>query len=163
MSTDETKYLSSEGSKGERGLSLIEVIIALVILMIAIMGVFAAFTYATVYNTGNSRRSQALSVLQERVELLRSIKFNPLVAPAVIDPRLEGGVKAPETVTRLATDHTQYLVDVTVDDDPFTPGTQIDATKTIKEITLTVTPSGTNGTWVTTNATRVIFRRVRSN
>jgi len=163
MSTVETKCFPSETSKSERGFSLIEVIIALVILMIVIMGVFAAFTYATVYNTGNSRRSQALSVLQEEVELLRSIKFSPLVAPAVIDPRLAGGVKAPRTVTRTATDKADYLVDITVDDDPFTPGTQIDATKTIKEITLTVTPRGSNNTWVTANKTQVIFRRVRSN
>ena len=95
--TGETKYFSCEPSKGERGFSLIEVIIALVILMIAVMGVFAAFTYSTIYNSGNSRRSQALSVLQKEVEELRSIKFNP--PPAVIDPRLAGGVKAPRTVT----------------------------------------------------------------
>jgi prepilin-type N-terminal cleavage/methylation domain-containing protein len=158
MSTGETKCFPSETSKSERGFSLIEVIIALVILMIAVMGVFAAFTYATVYNTGNSRRSQALSVLQAEVELLRSIKFNPLVAPAVIDPALAGGVKAPKTVT--AADNAVYLVDVTVDDDPFTVGTQVDATKAMKEITLTVTPSGSNNTWVTANRTQVIFRSI---
>ncbi|MEO7675006.1 MAG: prepilin-type N-terminal cleavage/methylation domain-containing protein, partial [Pyrinomonadaceae bacterium] len=147
---------------GECGFSLIEVTIALLILMIAVMGVFAAFTYSTVYNTGNSRRSQALSVLQQEVEDLRSIKFNP--PPAVIDPLLAGGIKTPRTVT--AADGAIYLVEVTVDDDPFTPNTpnpQIDAAKTLKEITLTVTPNGSNGTWITANRTRVIFRRVRSN
>jgi type II secretory pathway pseudopilin PulG len=159
ISPGETRGFSSKPSEGERGFSLVEVMIALLILMIAIMGVFAAFTYATVYNTGNSRRSQALSVLQQEVELLRSLKFNP--PPAVIDPSLAGGVKAPKTV--IAADSATYIVEVTVDDDPFTAGVQTDATKTIKEITLAVTPLGSNNTWVTANRTRVIFRRVRSN
>lgn len=164
MSKGETKYFKSEAARGECGFSLIEVIIALVILMIAVMGIFAAFTYATVYNSGNSRRSQALSVLQREVELLRSIKFSPLVAPAVINPRLAGGVKLPNEVT--AADGSRYLMEVTVDDDPFIPNTpnpQIDAAKTIKEITLTVTPAGSNGTWIAANRAQVIFRRVRSN
>lgn len=162
ISKDESKRFSSVKSKGESGFSLIEVIIALVILMIAVMGVFAAFTYSTVYNSGNSRRSQALSVLQEEVEFLRSLKFNPL--PAVINTRLAGGVKAQRT--RTAADGATYLVDVTVDDDPFTPNTpdpQINNASTIKEITLVVTPLGSDNTWVTANRTRVIFRRVRSN
>ncbi|MEJ7847282.1 MAG: prepilin-type N-terminal cleavage/methylation domain-containing protein [Pyrinomonadaceae bacterium] len=161
---NEMKRFSPEAVKRDSGFSLIEVIIALVILMIVVMGVFAAFTYATVYNTGNSRRSQALSVLQQEVELLRSLKFNPVVAPAVIDARLAGGVKTAQTVT--AADNSVYLVNVTVDDDPFTannPLPQVDVTKTIKEITVTVTPAGSNGTWITANATRAVFRRVRSN
>jgi type II secretory pathway pseudopilin PulG len=153
-----TKRLLSD----ERGVTLLEVIIALLVLMIAVMGVFAAFTYSTMYNTGNSKRSQALSVLQAEVEVLRSVKFNP--PPAVIDASLAGGVKPDKTV--VAADGAQYLIQTTIDDDPFTPNTpdpQIDATKTLKEITITVTPGGTNGTWVTANRTRVIFRRVRSN
>jgi Tfp pilus assembly protein PilV len=143
----------------ERGLSLVEVVVALLVLMVAVLGVFAAFTYSTIYNTGNSRRSQALSVLQAEVETLRSVKFNP--PPAVIDATLAGGVKADKTV--VAADGSSYLVQTTVDDDPFTAGVQTDATKTLKEITITVTPFGANGTWVTANATRTVFRRVRSN
>src|SRR5215207_7616928 len=72
--------------KSEGGFSLIEITIALVILMVVVMGVFAAFTYATVYNTGNNWRSQALSVLQDEVETLRAVKFNP--PPAVVAPEL---------------------------------------------------------------------------
>jgi type II secretory pathway pseudopilin PulG len=159
MSTGMTKCLSTETPNGEQGFSLIEVIIALLILMIAVMGVFAAFAYATVYNSGNSRRSQALSVLQQEMEVLRNVKFNP--PPAIIDASLAGGVKAPRTVT--GTDGVPYLVEVTVDDDPSTAGTQIDTAKTLKEITVTVTPFGSNNTWVTARRTTVIFRRVRSN
>jgi hypothetical protein len=100
--------------------------------------------------------------LQAQVEQLRSVKFNP--PPAVIDPMLAGGVKADQTV--VGADGFNYLVQIVVDDDPFTPNTpnpQVDATKTLKEITITVTPWGSNNTWVTANRTRAIFRRVRSN
>jgi len=160
MSTGQTPYGPYGSSTCESGFSLVEVTIALLILMIAAMGVFAAFTYSTVWNSGNSKRSQALSVLQKEVEYLRGLKFNP--PPAVIDPDLAGGVKVTRTVTSTG-DNAAYLVDVTVDDDPFTAGVQTDATKTIKEITLTVTPLGSSNSWITANRTSVIFRRVRSN
>ena len=143
----------------EGGFSLLEVVIALLLLMIAAVGVFAAFTYSTIYNTGNNQRSQALSVLQREVEFLRSLKFNP--PPAVIDAALAGGVKPTKTV--IGADNVGYLVETTVDDDPFTAGVQTDPAKTIKEITLTVTPIGSNNTWITAKRTRVVFRRVRSN
>jgi type II secretory pathway pseudopilin PulG len=158
-STRENSCLSCEASMSEGGFSVIEVVIALVILMVTVMGVFAAFTYATVYNSGNNKRSQALSVMQREVELLRSLKFNPVPAP--MDPSLAGGVKATRSVT--AADGAAYSVDVTVDDDPFTAGIQTDATKQIKEITLTVTPIRGTDTWVRANPITVVFRRVCSN
>src|SRR5215203_3969943 len=64
-----------ETAQREGGFTLIESVIALVILMIVVAGVFGAFTYAATINTGNSRRSQALSVMQKEVELLRSATF----------------------------------------------------------------------------------------
>jgi|SRR5687768_10275008 len=157
--TGESSSLSCDAPNSESGFSLIEVVIALLILMITVMGVFGAFTYSTVYNSGNNKRSQALSVMQREVEGLRSIKFNP--PPAVIDAALAGGVKATRTVT--AADNTTYSVDVTVDDDPFTNGVQTDAAKAIKEITVTVTPMRGTDTWVRANPITIIFRRVRSN
>jgi len=63
----------------EAGFTLVETVIALVILLIAVLGVFGAFTYAIRFNTGNSARSQALSVLQREVESLRSAKFTPTI------------------------------------------------------------------------------------
>ena len=147
--------------KGESGFSLIEVIIALMVLLIAVLGIFATFTYATLYNTGNSQRSQALSISQEQIELLRSKKFTP----TFMDPALKGGKKTPQTVTRTKTDGDggSYVVDTTVDDDPFISDTQIDDTKTLKEITITVTPQGKTSGWITAIPTKVIFRRVRAN
>ena len=158
-STGEICRLSCDASTSEGGFSLIEAVIALLVLMIAVLGVFGAFTYSTVYNSGNNKRSQALSVMQQEVEVLRSLKFNPL--PAVVDPDLAGGVKPTKIVT--AADNARYAVDISVDDDPFTAGVQTDAAKAIKEIMVTVTPIRGTDTWVNANATRTIFRRVCSN
>jgi len=146
--------------KNESGFSLIEVIIALLILLVSVFGIFSTLTFATVYNRGNSQRSQALSVLQQEVELLRSKKFTP----TILDPELSGGIKTARTVT--SADGFKYTVEVAVDDDPFTantPNPQINTAKTLKEITIKVTPQSVTGGWVTAVPTSVVFRRVRAN
>jgi type II secretory pathway pseudopilin PulG len=148
--------------EGQNGFSLIEAVIALLILMVAVVGVFGAFVYSTRFNTGNSRRSQSLSVLQREIESLRSAKFTPTITdytPANID--LTGGIKTPRTVT--GADNASYLVETTVDDDPFTANVQVDTTKSMKEITIKVTPLNVTGTWITANQVQAVFRRVRSN
>jgi prepilin-type N-terminal cleavage/methylation domain-containing protein len=157
MITDKTQKNSSADACGENGFSLIEVMIALGILLIAVLGIFATFTYATIHNGGNSRRSQALSVFQQEIELLRSAKFTP----TIMDASLTGGTKTPKTVT--ASDGFKYLVEVQVDDDPTVLGVQTDNTKTLKEITLSVTPQAINGSWVVAFPTKMVFRRVRAN
>lgn len=160
----------AEGEKNQSGFSLIEVIIALIILMVSILGVFAVFAYATTYNTGNNMRSQALSVLQKEVEMIRSAKFTPTITdnytPGTTDDGrrdLTGGTKASRTVT--AVDGTKYTVDTIVDNDPITTGVQSanDTTTTLKEITITVTPQAKNGNWVVAYPTKIVFRRVRAN
>jgi len=152
------------------GFTLIEAVIALVVLLIAIAGVFGAITYSTTFNTGNAKRSQSLSVLQKEVELLRTAKFLPQPAGAdsitnEIDGRrdLTGGVKADRIVTADG-NGTTFVVRTTVDDDPYTPGVQVDATKNLKEITVTVIPQGSKpNSWELAYQTTAVFRRVRSN
>lgn len=166
----------SSKSRNEAGFSLIEVVIALLILMVAVLGVFGVFVYAITINSGNSNRSQALSILQKEVELLRSAKFTPAVVSNVTTATptcasadngsrdITGGVKAAQR--RCGADGTAYIVDTTVDDDPFTPNTpspQVDTTTSMKDITLSVTPIGSNGNWITAYRTTVVFRRVRAN
>ncbi len=164
-SRNKTENLLFKNVKSENGFSLVEVIIALVILLVAVLGIFATFTYATIYNGGNSQRSQALSVSQQEIELLRSAKFTPTFT----DPALTGGKKTPKPVTRTTIDGDggSYVVNITVDDDPFTDGIQIDnavpKTKTLKEITITITPQAITGSWVVAYPTTVVFRRVRAN
>jgi type II secretory pathway pseudopilin PulG len=165
----------------ERGFTMIEMVIALVILFIVVLGVFAAVTYATRWNRGNSQRSQALSVLQREVELLRSAKFTPAIVSntttatptcaSADDGRrdITGGTKAQQV--RCAIDGNFYLVDTIIDDDPSTPGTvDVIAQPAIKQITINVTPVNAEGeaivganTWVRGNAIRAVFRRVRAN
>jgi prepilin-type N-terminal cleavage/methylation domain-containing protein len=139
------------------GFTLIEVIIAMVILMIVLLGVFVSFTYAVNYNAGNNSRAQALSVLQQEIELLRSAKFTP----SITDANLLGGVKATRIVS--SADGNRFRVQITVDDDPFAGGVQIDTTKTLKEITLTITLEKPTPGWQTAVPARVILRRVRAN
>ena len=155
------KFFLQQGRKTESGFSLIEVMIALVILLISILGVFAVFAYATTYNTGNSRRSQALSIFQQEIESLRSAKFTPTIYN---DPLLTGGVKTPKSVISQG-DNNTYLVEITVDNDPFTTGVQTagDSTTTLKEIIIAVTPQGANGSWVTAYKTMIVLRRTRAN
>ena len=156
----------------EAGFSLVEMVIALVILMIAVMGVFGAFVYSTKFNRGNSQRSQGLSVFQREIELIRSAKFTPAIVSNVTtatptcasadDGRrdITGGLKPAQL--RCGVDGTLYLVETTVDDDPFTAGL-VDPLASMKQITLEATPQGADGLWVTANRIRVVLRRVRAN
>lgn len=143
--------------RGESGFSLVEVIIAFVIFLIALLGVFITFTYAVSYNAGNNSRVQALSLLQQEVEQMRSAKFTPTVT----DSSLTGGAKTPRKVT--SADGNGFKVAVIVDDDPFTAGVQTDTTKTIKEVTVTVTLESPTPGWQTSVPATVILRRVRAN
>jgi len=154
---------------GEKGFSLVEVTIAMVILLVALLGVFVTFTYAVNYNAGNNSRAQALAVLQREVELYRSAKFTPEIMDnytptGTTDDRrdITGGTKAVRTVT--AADGGRYLVAVIVDDNPSTPTViDTDSTKTIKEISVTVTLDRPTPGWQTSLPATVILRRVRAN
>lgn len=148
----------SGGAKtADDGFTLIEVLIAMTILMIVLLGVFVSFTYAVNYNAGNNSRSQALAVLQQEVELLRSAKFTPQIT----DANLLGGEHAARTVS--SADGNRFRVQVTIDDDPFAANVQVDTSKTLKEITLTVTLENPTPGWQTSVPARVILRRVRAN
>ena len=100
--------------------------------MIALLGVFYTFSFAIGYNSSNSQRSEALAVLQQEIETLETAKFTP----TVIDQALIGGEKTPKLITTL--NGSSFLVEIKVDDDPFTNGLQVDNTKTLKEITIRV-------------------------
>jgi prepilin-type N-terminal cleavage/methylation domain-containing protein len=142
---------------GNEGFSLVETSIAMVVMLIVLLGVFTTFTYSVSYNSGNNSRSQALAVLQQEIELLRSAKFTP----SIIESNLTGGVKAPKIIS--SADGSKFRVEITIDDDPITSGVQIDTTKTLKEITLTVTLENPTPGWQTAIPSTVILRRVRAN
>jgi prepilin-type N-terminal cleavage/methylation domain-containing protein len=142
---------------GEAGFSLIEVSIAMVVFLIAVLGVFISFAYAINYNSGNSSRAQALALLQQKVEQMRSLTF----VPTMTDDALTGGEKDPDIVT--APDGNPYRLKVIVDDDPFTEVIDIDPTTTFKEVSVTVSLEAPTPGWQTSVPATVILRRVRGN
>lgn len=141
----------------QQGFTLVEVVIAMVILLIALLGVFVTFTWAISYNAGNNSRSEALAILQGEVEFLRSAKFTS----GVLDSTLVGGTR--DTVTVIGDSGNPYTVDVTIDDDPFTAGVQVDNARSLKEITVTVALSSPTPGWQTSVPATVRFQRVRAN
>lgn len=153
----------------EAGFSLVEVVIAMVIFLIALLGVFITFTYAVNYNAGNSSRAQALAVLQQEVELMRSAKFTPThtdnFTPTVPDDGrrdITGGTKPSRTVT--SADGKRFIVDVKVDNNPLTQVVDDESVSTtFKEITVTVTLDSPTPGWQTAIPATVIVRRVRGN
>jgi prepilin-type N-terminal cleavage/methylation domain-containing protein len=153
------KIQDSTGNN-EDGFSLVEVIIAMVILLIVLLGVFITFAYAVNYNAGNSARSQALTVLQQQVELMRSAKFTPQIT----DSSLLGGTHAPVPVTTV--NGNKFIVTTAVDNDPSTAAIEDDTAKpkpTIKEISVTVTFAAPTPGWQTAVPAKIIMRRVRAN
>lgn len=143
--------------RSDEGFSLVEVTIALVILLIVLLGVFTVIVYAVNYNAANNARAQALAMLQQEEEILRTAKFTP----SFIDANLTGGVKTPKTI--VADDGNRFQVEVTVDDDPWTSGVQIDNSGTLKELTLRVTALNPTPGWQTAVPAQVVIRRVRAN
>jgi prepilin-type N-terminal cleavage/methylation domain len=103
----------------ESGFSLIEVMIAFVIILVAMLGVAQAFTYAIAYNYGNKTRGQALAVMQDEIELLRSKKFTP----GFTDADLSGGT---HTKTVTLTTGSTFTVQDQVDNEPLVDGIQDD-------------------------------------
>jgi prepilin-type N-terminal cleavage/methylation domain-containing protein len=152
-------YLSNavKNESGQAGFSLVEVTIAMVVFLIAILGVFFSFTFAVNYNAGNSSRAQALAILQQKVEQMRSLKF----VPTSTDAALTGGTKSPEIVT--APDGNRFRIQVIVDDDPFTADIQTNAATKFKEINVTVTLERPTPGWQTSVPATIILRRVRGN
>jgi hypothetical protein len=141
--------------------------IAFVIVMVAMLGVFEAFTYSIVYNGANKTRGQALTVMQQEVELLRSKKFTP----GYTDPDLTGGT---HTKTVALNDGPVFTVEDTVDNDPLvadvqpetytclTPqGTAIPCA--IKEIKVSVRLQAPYPGWQNSIPAVAVLRRTRGN
>lgn len=149
--------LTGTKNKSE-GFSLIEAVVALSIFLIVVLGAYTSITYAINYNAGNMSRSQALSALQQEVELIRSAKFTP----EMTDPLLIAGDKPVRTIT--SADGRVFSRKITVDDDPFTTGIQVNTPNaTLKHITITVTLASPSPGWQTAYPATVVVRRVRAN
>lgn len=145
--------------QGKAGFTLIEAACSMVILLVALIGISTTFTYAVNYNAGNSSRAQALAILQQEVEVLRSKKFTP--TPGGTDDALLGGEKSDKPVT---VNNSRFLVKIKVDNNPLTEAVEDESySTTMKQITVTVTLDSPTPGWQTAVPATVILRRVRSN
>ncbi len=155
---NQTKVVSSpvasSSRPGEAGFSLIEVAVAMVVILVALLGVFATITYAITYNMGNNSRAQAIAVLQQEVERLRSKKFTP----ALTDPALVGG----STTGTITANGLTFSVTTVINNDPTSVGAD-ETTTSFKEITITSVLASPSPGWQTALPARVILRRVKSN
>lgn len=150
----------NRGRSGEAGFSLIEVACALVIILVALLGVVFSFTYVVNYNAGNNARSQTLAVLQQQVEQLRAAKFTPTITSSVAGSDLRGGTQ----IITTAAGANNFMVQVVVDNDPFTAGIQDETTPTtLKEITVTVTLASPSPGWQLAVPATAVLRRTRGN
>jgi type II secretory pathway pseudopilin PulG len=150
-----TEAAALDKKNGEAGFTLVEAVIATFIMTIITLAVAAAFAQSVRMNSGNSVRTQALAIANTQMEEMRNARFTS----AITDTLLQGGVRTPETVTA---EGRFFRLAVEVDDDPFTAGVQINSAKTLKEITIKVTPLSTTGAWQS-GEIRVVARRVRAN
>lgn len=150
--------MSYNVKRKSEGFSLVEAVIALSVFLVVVLGAYASITYAINYNTGNMTRAQALSALQQEVELIRSAKFTP----EITDPLLIAGDKPMRTITNA--DGRVFSSKITVDDDPFTAGIQVNTPNaTLKHITITVVLASPSPGWQTARPATVVIRRVRGN
>jgi Tfp pilus assembly protein PilV len=152
------------GPQGERGFTLLETVIAFMVLMIASLGVVSVFMYSVNYNAGGSNRLQAIAIAQQQLEQLRAAKFNaPVGGVSKTDAVLAAGTT---TSTVTGSDGRSYTLVTVIDDNVSTTGVQTDTSSTLKGISITVTPSGTGGTWAagsTLSAVTIITQRARMN
>ena len=144
-------------SGSESGFSLIETTVAMVVILVGLLAAAEGFTFAILYNAGNASRTQALAILQQETELLRSKKFSP----AQTDPELTGGVKPVRTIS--APNGGSFTITEVIDDDPLTDGVQVNPASTMKEITVSVRLAGPSPGWQTAIPAVTIIRRTRGN
>ena len=152
----------------DAGFSLVEVVIALLLILIGLLGVAAVFTFVITQNAGNKSRAQALAVMQQEAELIRSAKFNSTTTDTV----LLGGTQAQRLVTTETGN--AFLVDVSVDNDPSVAGIQNEAYQclspqndvipcALKEISIRVSFAAPTPGWQTAVPAAIFVRRVRGN
>ena len=134
---------------GERGFTLVETSIALVILMVAGLGSISLFLFSVNYGSGAADRARALSIAQQRMELVRDTPYDSLDAAFATANTGSVTLGATTTGDPRRFNVTTFIADNTVANT--TAGSQ-------KIITISVIPS-TNGKW---SSGTVILKTYRS-
>jgi prepilin-type N-terminal cleavage/methylation domain-containing protein len=121
----------SDRPVNQKGFTLIETSIAMVIMMVAGLGVVSLFTYSISFNSGGNDRAVAISIAQQHIEQLRSVKFTDAIlnvsAATVLAPdTLSNGrtYRVTRTVTGSNNDVSgnPTLKTITIRVDPVSPG-----------------------------------------
>jgi type II secretory pathway pseudopilin PulG len=154
----ERSRLMKSDLRKSNGFTLVEVIVAGSLMVILCVGTLTVFSYVVKVNRGENIRMQALSVLQQKVEHYRSLKFSPYGTSTDLNARTESIV---DTLT--SADGRQFNILVSIDDDPATAGIQTDATSKFKEIKITAVPVTAETGWLSNLRTTVTIQRVRTN
>ncbi len=126
MKTTESKRCRAAAS--ERGFTLIETSIAMVIMMVAGLGVASLFVYSISNNSGGNDRAVAISIAQQQVEQLRSVRFTDSILNVSA-----ATVLTPDTVSNGRTYRVTRTVTGSNNDDSGNP--------TLKTITIRVDPT----------------------
>ncbi|MDX6531237.1 MAG: hypothetical protein QOH41_3527 [Blastocatellia bacterium] len=111
----------------QKGFTLIETSIAMVIMMVAGLGVISLFTYSISFNSGGNDRAVAISIAQQHIEQLRSVKFTDAILNVSA-----ATVLAPDTISNGRT----YRVTRTVTGS----NNDVSGNPTLKTITIRVDP-----------------------
>ncbi len=143
MKSTESKSARAANSQG--GFTLIETTIAMMVMMVAGLGVVSLFTYSISYNSGGNDRAVAISIAQQHIEQLRSVKFTDSLLNVTA-----ATVLSPDTLSNGRT----YRVTRTVTGS----NNDVNGNPTLKTITIRVDPSSPG--WA---GFPVILRTMRSN
>ncbi len=136
----------------ESGFTLLEISIALVILMFVALGAASLFAYSINYNSASNDRAQSLAIAQLRLEQLRNTTFANLAGGTTTQSINSVGASFATAALCQASIVGQsgqrcYTVTTIIDDNPATPAVDVDATKTLKKITVKATPQGAGAAW----------------
>jgi prepilin-type N-terminal cleavage/methylation domain-containing protein len=145
--TKDKRFMKS-GFVKNNGFTLIEVLVAASLMIILCVGTLSVFSYVVKINRGENVRLQALSVLQQKVEFYRSLRFSP----SGTSPDLTARTNDPVGILTGA-DGRQFNIIVTI----------TDITPTFKEITITATPVVAESGYLSNLRTAVTIQRVRTN
>jgi Tfp pilus assembly protein PilV len=129
-----------DSGSAERGFTLLEAVIALLLMTIVALGSATLFSFSIYNNSGASDRATSMAIAQEALELLRGAQLSSTAT----DPGLAGGTTTQLNIIRGGR---RFNLTKTIDDDPATAGTQINAATNFKTITVTVMPQTTGRGW----------------
>jgi prepilin-type N-terminal cleavage/methylation domain-containing protein len=160
-----SKKLAPTKLARQHGFTLIETSIALVVMMVVALGAASLFAFSVYNNSGSSDRAQTLAIAQQALERLRHTKFSvsgtdaSLAAGSLTQTVRRGGQNPQDPQDPTAR---SYRIVSTIDDNPTTPGVDINTLTTLKSITITVTPLGAGQSWASGAGGAVTIMTLRS-